>query len=272
LEEAVLKLRKLYFYVFNIIYSSRIWKLKKFFSSNENVTILMYHELTDKELFKKQMAYIKNNYSVIGLECYIKSKKNQTKDIPNSSIIITFDDGCESIYSIAMPVLNRLKIRATVFIAPDLLRDNYIKTKFKIMSLEQLQNLSKSEFIDIGGHTLSHIDLGKAQYDEANKEIVDGKKVLEKIVSKEIITFAYPIGKKSNYNSDIIDIVKNNGFIGAVTTNCFKNVNIKEDSIYELNRIGIAADDTFQIFVLKINRFYPYKIIRYIAKIKSLIC
>jgi len=227
----------------------------------------MYHDLIDKELFKKQMLHVKNNYNVIGLEEYIKLIKSNS-NIANKSLIITFDDGYKSTYSIAMPVLNELGLKATVFVPPALLSDYSENLNFRIMSIEQLRELSKSEFIDIGGHTLNHVDLGKLKYDEAYKEISEGKKVLEELLLKEITIFAYPFGKECNYNLNAIDIVKEIGFLGAVTTNRFKNMG--KGSLYELNRIGIDYKDTLEIFVAKINKFYPYKIINSLAKLKSI--
>ena len=258
-------MRKVYLKFFSIIYLSKIWRLKTLFDSNKDVIIIMYHDLIDKELFKKQMIYVKNNFNVIRLEEYIKFKKSNS-NVANRSLIITFDDGYESTYSIAMPVLNELELEATVFVSPALLSDYNKDLNFNFMSIEQLLEMSKCEFIDIGGHTFNHVNLDKLQYNEAYKEIFEGKRFLEELLLKEINTFAYPFGKKCNYNLNTISIVREIGFLGAVTTNRFKN---GKASIYELNRVGINYRDTFEIFVAKINRFYPYKIIDSITKLKK---
>ncbi|WP_159436110.1 polysaccharide deacetylase family protein [Anaerosalibacter sp. Marseille-P3206] len=203
------------------------------------------------------------------MEDYIESI-NLGRKLQDNSIIITFDDGYKSTYSIALPILNKLELKATVFVPPALLNNNDEGSKNKMMSAKQLKELSKCEFMDIGGHTLNHVDLGKLKYNEAYEEILMGKRTLEELLNKKITTFAYPFGKKCNYNADTIEIVQKSGFSGAVTTNRSKNIDIGKDSIYELNRIGIDNRDTFEIFVTKINRCYPYKTIGYLAKLKNI--
>jgi hypothetical protein len=52
--------------------------------------------------------------------------------------------------------------------------------------------------------------------------------------------FAYPYGSKLDYNSEIIKLIKNIGFKGAVTTN-YRLVNkYNIDSIYSLPRIWVS--------------------------------
>ena len=78
------------------------------------------------------------------------------------------------------------------------------------MQTEDIKRINESQ--EIGAHTINHPKLAYKSYEEQRSEIIDGKKYLENILSKEILMFAYPNG---SYNSKTIDLVKEAGYIGA---------------------------------------------------------
>jgi peptidoglycan-N-acetylglucosamine deacetylase len=82
----------------------------------------------------------------------------------------------------------------------------------KTMSEREIKKISKD--FDIGGHTYNHQRLTLLSDKEAFKEIIEGKKSLEKICDKNVEMFCYPGGE---YQKKHIDMVKKTGFIGART-------------------------------------------------------
>jgi len=87
----------------------------------------------------------------------------------------------------------------------------------EVMSEKDLRILSTD--FEIGAHTLSHQDLTKIQLRDAKEEILEGKKQLEAILGKEVKMFCYP---KGHYNRQIINLVKETGFIGARTVEQYR--------------------------------------------------
>jgi ubiquinone/menaquinone biosynthesis C-methylase UbiE/peptidoglycan/xylan/chitin deacetylase (PgdA/CDA1 family) len=93
--------------------------------------ILVYHGFTDKgrhkgienhqgkhldiAIFKEQMEFLKKNYNVISLGALISSCKSDDR-LPDNPVVITIDDGYESNYKLAYPVLKSLKIPAAIFL------------------------------------------------------------------------------------------------------------------------------------------------------------
>lgn len=80
------------------------------------------------------------------------------------------------------------------------------------MSPEEIRQIAQS--FDIGGHTYHHINLTRVAPEEAEGEIIEGKKKLEDIVAREVPSFCYPYGK---FNNRVINVVREAGFIGART-------------------------------------------------------
>ncbi len=87
------------------------------------------------------------------------------------------------------------------------------------------------------------------------------KQEIEKFLGKELLSFAYPNGKHNDYNTKCIDILKNNGFAYAVTTELgTNNVNNIKTYPFELKRVCISYNDNMHIFKTKISAwvFKPY--------------
>ncbi len=92
------------------------------------VLVLFYHNLqadpTDgskpealtASLFRDQMKNLKDGgYNVITMEQLVNFELNN-KPVPANSVVITFDDGYESFYNVAYPILKEFGMTASVFI------------------------------------------------------------------------------------------------------------------------------------------------------------
>lgn len=94
----------------------------------------MYHGFTEKSestgienyqgkclpigKFRQQMMHVKEHYNALSLDELIQSL-NEKKKLPAYSVFITMDDGYESNYSLAYPILKEMNIPAAIFIATD---------------------------------------------------------------------------------------------------------------------------------------------------------
>lgn len=65
--------------------------------------------------FRRQMALVKRNFSVIGLDHLARGLDGGA--LPPNPCVITFDDGYRSNLTIALPILRELELTATFFIA-----------------------------------------------------------------------------------------------------------------------------------------------------------
>lgn len=97
-----------------------------------NVTqILMYHgfcrsdevELnTGKHVlideFEQQLQYLCENYTPISLSKFLASRKSRKK-LPPHSVVLTFDDGFLSNYTLAFPLLEKYQVPAIIYLATE---------------------------------------------------------------------------------------------------------------------------------------------------------
>ncbi len=71
----------------------------------------------------------------------------------------------------------------------------------------------------IGGHTVNHPILTRLAQNEAKREIVSGKALLESLIGARLSLFAYPNGKPGkDYGPEHVAMVRQAGFSAAVST------------------------------------------------------
>jgi peptidoglycan/xylan/chitin deacetylase (PgdA/CDA1 family) len=110
-----------------------------------------------------------------------------------------------------------------------------VTDELRCLSSKELKCMAASSVVSIGGHTKSHLSMGNTESKELLKqEVMESKKLLEKIIIKPISVFAYPFGSDEDYNETAEQIIKDNGFDKIVIV---KNANasVKSD-MYRLPR------------------------------------
>lgn len=224
--------------------------------SKPTVAVLGYHGFTTKtddpntfllnvDEFEKQLKYLKkHHYKTLTLDEFYNYKQNKKK-FPRKSVLITMDDGYQSNYDLAFPLLKKYNMNATVFCIGKLVNDN----TDGYMSLQTIKNL-KDEYpnIEIASHTYSLHE---------KKAIECGKETLREDFSKfnNIIQtkyMAYPFG---DYNNDIIDVLKENKYNLAFTFGPGREHRKAKhkDSNYKIPRLCIANGMPMWKFALRIE-------------------
>jgi peptidoglycan/xylan/chitin deacetylase (PgdA/CDA1 family) len=169
---------------------------------NAKFTVLLYHRFEDSrsgELiispndFRAQMKALKDNgISVVSMKD-LWAWKNGEKAIPLKSAVITLDDGWNSQYYVAWPILKEFGYPFTLFIYTQ-----WVGTGGKAMTWAQLEEM-RDAGVDIESHTVSHHDLRHAPKGQdyaswLHNEVYSSKETLESKLGLRIISFAFPYG------------------------------------------------------------------------------
>lgn len=96
--------------------------------NRDKITILMYHgvvknalvpfcwtQITEREI-EYQLKYLKRHYSVLKLS-EVMTRIQKGLSLPDHTAVVTFDDGYKNNFTNAYPLLKRLEIPATIFLA-----------------------------------------------------------------------------------------------------------------------------------------------------------
>jgi peptidoglycan/xylan/chitin deacetylase (PgdA/CDA1 family) len=135
--------------------------------------------------------------------------------LPKRPVLLTFDDGYESVYYKVFPLLKRFRDQATLFIVPGYTHEKPDRTKeFPTLTISELQEMQESGLVDVEDHTVSHRDLTKLTLAQVQYEIESSAKWLESVVHHPMFVFCYPYG---HYTPQILRCVTQAGFLLGVT-------------------------------------------------------
>lgn len=131
------------------------------------------------------------------------------KELPDKTIILSFDDGYKDFYNYVLPILQAENVKAVFYIIPDFLNQSLF------LSTTQLEEIAKSPLIEIGAHTMDHVWL-KGQTQKTDEyQIAQSRIFLQNLLHLPINSFAYPYGA---FDQQAIDAVTKAGFSNAVST------------------------------------------------------
>jgi peptidoglycan/xylan/chitin deacetylase (PgdA/CDA1 family) len=114
--------------------------------------------LNDSELwtisvseFERQMEYLKSReYHTVTLD-ELHDWQEGRRELPSNPIVITFDDGDESAYDLALPILSRLGFRATLFVVTARVGTRW--GDVRCLDWARLRELEESGVFRIESHT-----------------------------------------------------------------------------------------------------------------------
>jgi peptidoglycan/xylan/chitin deacetylase (PgdA/CDA1 family) len=231
------------------------------------IPILVYHQI-DKppsrgtplrglvvapHSFAWQMSMLKilgfRGHSMRDLEPYLAGEKQ------GRVVGITFDDGYQNNFDLALPILKRYGHTATCYAVSEQVGktnhwdDGLVATK-SLMNRGQLLSWLDAG-MDVGSHTCTHTDLTKLEDKEALKEIKFSKLSLEDSLGTQIRHFCYPYGRMQPIHAQMARDC------GYVTATMMKRGRVHSDhNPWELSRVLIArATNPIQFFMKLMTRY-----------------
>ncbi len=109
----------------------------------------------------------------------------------------------------------------------------------RLMRWEQIREMAEAG-MEIGSHTLTHAILSRVPEPQAEREIVESKRLIEARISRPVRLFAYPNGKPGDYTAANIAMLDRAGFVAAVTTS--PGANAPEVGLFRMRRVRSLWD------------------------------
>ena len=251
---------------------------------DEGIPVLMYHHLVPDDVyeemnfqengavvklsdFSSQMNWLHDNgYNTIFISELVDLVKSE-EELPPKTVVITFDDGYESNYVYAYPILRSLGMKANL--APVIKEtqkreesgEPFDDKKQPHVTFKEMKAMEDSGVFEIGSHSYNghgqiNVDMKgktdaffvnrkvntKSGHKETreeylmriNRDIVTSKIILDEKLGNEQRYFVYPYGR---CNKDLCMVVEKAGFSCAFTTQA-GYVN-KHSDLYRLPRLAV---------------------------------
>ena len=171
---------------------------------------IMYHRFNETkypstniqlDIFKEQLKIIEDEGIKFihpkEFEQSLVEKKKERK------ILFTVDDGLLSFYKNAWPILKKKQIPFILFV------NTREVGAFNYMNWDQIRELYKEDFVEIGNHSHSHEYLVDESREVIENDILKSIKIFEEKLGKNSDFFSYPFGE---YSSEFKNLIKSLGF------------------------------------------------------------
>ena len=172
------------------------------------------------------------------------------KTLPEKPVIITSDDGYQSIYTYAFPILKKYGYKMTVFLVTGYMGNSDTNRRTNdfdssIANIPTRPILIWSEVKAMSGygceflsHTWAHINFGDISLENAKRELSQSKSDIEIQLGKSCLFIAWP---HDSFNSQVIASLPALGFRGAVRYGGGIE-DVRSINIYQIKRIPIYAE------------------------------
>jgi peptidoglycan/xylan/chitin deacetylase (PgdA/CDA1 family) len=211
------------------------------------VSVLVYHHIRDTKpypkttwswkmsvtpaVFEKQMQWIHDNgYTTIDLDTAAAILQGQRSDI-SKPLVITFDDNQRTQYTLAFPVLKKLKQTGVFYLVT-----NRLKNPSFIMESE-VKEMSDAG-MSIQSHTITHATMTALGLKKLDAELKESRAALEAITGKPVLHLAYP---STAHNKTVRERAKAAGYVTAGIMD--PRYATSKDDLFRLPRI-MMTDDT----------------------------
>lgn len=167
-------------------------------------------------------------------------------------IALSFDDGYRDVADHALPVLERLGFRATVFVATGVIDGSatfsWYRTQPPVLSWPDIAALDRGSALSFEAHTVTHPDLRAVDDGRAEREIAGSKAALEERLGRAVTGFCYPAGLYGDRERRLVQAA---GY--RVATTCEPGANAPRCDPLTLRRIAVDGGDRLSDFEAKVR-------------------
>lgn len=242
-----------------------------------SVPIIMYHQISTRNdnlgryilslsELESDLQYIKEQGFTTVVVADLVKYVSGNGELPQKPIMLTFDDGYETGYTILYPLMKKYNMRAVVSVIGSL-TDLYTQIddhndRYSYMTWDEIKELSKTSEIEIQNHSydMHYAESGKRKgisklkgesdddyYNALYADVGKMQLLLMKKAQCKATAIAYPFG---SYSKETTEICKRLGFECSFT--CEERINkitkYNSASLFDLGRYNRPSGETSSEF------------------------
>jgi peptidoglycan/xylan/chitin deacetylase (PgdA/CDA1 family) len=224
------------------------------------VVVLIYHRVgggsgteidMDPGLFDEQMAWLAAGGRAASLDDALERLESaappDSLDAPDP-VVVTFDDGTADLAEVALPILARHNVPATVYVATDFVdRQRPFPADGTPLTWSAVREMVASGLVTIGSHTHTHALVDRLPPDEVAVELDRSIELIGEHAGVAADHFAYP---KAVAPPEPVEAVVRDRFRSAALGGCRPNPYGRTDP-HRLARSAVQVSDGMDWFVRK---------------------
>lgn len=192
--------------------------------------------------------------------------------VPPRTFVVTFDDGYENNYLDAFPILQKLNVPFTIFLATAYLdakrpfpSDDWPEagslrappSSWRPLSTEQCREMLASGIVDLGTHTHTHDDY-RGRADELYTDLRESLAILKDKFNLDNATFAFPYGtpRQGFCSPEMQSAARRAGVLCSLSTSG-RHVSHGSDP-FTWGRVGVRQSDSAATLAAKLDGWYAW--------------
>ena len=199
---------------------------------NQSVPGYLHYVVTSEQLTKQLNALESAGFHGVSVSQGLDENNSDSK-----TVVITFDDGCETDLLVAGPLLKQLGFSATFYVVSGFLN------KPGYLSNSQLRELAGLGH-EIGSHSITHRYLRQLDNSELKSEIQDSKTQLEEILGQPVEHFSCPGGR---WDARVSPLAIAAGYKSVSTSEI--GLNTRDTDPYRLKRLAVFRETSAESLV-----------------------
>jgi peptidoglycan/xylan/chitin deacetylase (PgdA/CDA1 family) len=228
--------------------------------------IYLYHRVNDysrdvltvdRKTFAAQLLAIRKRYPLSSTAHLVDCIRN-AKPFQPTTVAIHFDDCYRDVVTDGAPILNALGVPACAF-----MNSGFVDTDRALphdvrkypFTYEMLRSSDIREWVglglEVGAHTVNHVDLGKCAVETANAEIVECGEALSKITGNPIDLFSFPFGRVDNIRPATREAIVAAGYVALFSAH--GGFVGPDTDPFDISRMGCSGDSSPLYCLLQIE-------------------
>lgn len=166
------------------------------------VVILIYHRVgrrTDVSvdlpewLFEEQISRLAEEGRAMTLDAALEALKSDPPAVGPDPVVVTFDDGTADFAELAVPILERYGVPATIYVATDFIEESRpFPDDGRPLSWKALEDAASTGLVTVGSHTSTHPMLDHLEPTAVAAELDRSKELIGERLGVDARHFAYP--------------------------------------------------------------------------------
>lgn len=215
-------------------------------SPGRPVPVLMYHVIESPpasapypdlylppSLFRSQIRYLRaRGYHAVTLDQVWRYWHNHLR-LPRRPIVLSFDDGYLSQYTVAARFLARYDWPGVLNLVVKHLHEGSYG-----LTVGRVRKMIAAGW-EVDSHTIDHLDVTTLDGSQLRREVAGSRVIFRRMFHQPVNFFCYPAGA---YDVTAIQAVRAAGYLGATTT--IQGLASPRQDPYELDRIRVNGTET----------------------------
>lgn len=228
----------------------KLYRMSKKYKGNY-IRVLNYHHVSNSKLFDQQLQYYAKHFRNVNYQEFKSFMETGVLSGDKPGIMLTFDDGYEDNYSVALDCLHMRGFTGWFMVSSDLVGNNGYMSEWHLKTL-----LSNGHVI--GDHTATHHRMLSEDSEQLLEYEINKSRVkLENMLDTKISIFCWCGGEEKHYTSNAAKKIKESGYEYGFMTNSYPV--LKGCDPFHIQRTNIEDCWPLSLVKLQLCGFIDYK-------------